>query len=127
MEEKHNKQAFHARLQTLLDDLVHRIYDLTESFPKNEQFGLVSQLRRASLSVVLNYTEGFARQRSAVYKNFLEISYGSLKETKYLVEFCSKRNLIKEKDALFIGNLIEEAGKMLWGIIRSIKDELSHK
>ncbi|PJB19449.1 four helix bundle protein, partial [Candidatus Falkowbacteria bacterium CG_4_9_14_3_um_filter_36_9] len=58
---------------------------ITRSFPKDELYGITSQLRRAALSVILNYIEGYARKRDKVYKNFLEISYGSLKEAKYLL------------------------------------------
>lgn len=119
------RQTYHAKLQGQLDELVHRIYDVTENFPKYEQFGLTSQLRRASLSIVLNYIEGFARQRSTVYKHFLEISYGSLKETKYLISFCFKRNLMKEEDVTIITALVDDSGKMLWGILRNIKQEIN--
>jgi four helix bundle protein len=77
-----------------MDQLVHRVYDVSEHFPKNEVFGVTSQLRRASLSIILNYIEGYARKRKNVYKHFLEISYGSLKDTKYLLYFSFKRKYI---------------------------------
>lgn len=111
---------FHRQLKELMDEFVHRIYDITISFPKEEQFGLTSQMRRAALSIILNYIEGYARQRKNVLKNFLEISYGSLKEVKYLLYFSYKRNLInqdKYRESLAIS---ERIGKMLWGILEKI-------
>jgi len=70
---------FHKNLYKFIDNYVHKVYDVTQNFSREEQFGVISQLRRSALSVMLNYIEGFVRQRSAVLKNFLEISYGLLK------------------------------------------------
>lgn len=103
-----------------MDELVHFTYDLTENFPRKEAFGLTSQLRRAALSVILNYIEGYARQRTAVNKNFLEISYGSLKETKYLIKFSFKRKYITKSQFHRANNYYEEIARMLWGTLRQI-------
>ncbi|MEO8637916.1 MAG: four helix bundle protein [Candidatus Taylorbacteria bacterium] len=115
MEEK--KKDFHDRLKQLMDQYVNKVYDCTNNFPRDELFGLTSQLKRSSLSVILNYIEGFARQRDKVLKNFLETSYGSLKESKYLIYFSFKRKLIKEKEYNELVEMAEEIGKMLWGIL----------
>jgi four helix bundle protein len=72
---------FNVEFRKLVDEYVHEIYDVSKFFPRDEVFGLTSQLRRAALSVALNYVEGYARQRRAVLKNFTEIAYGSLKES----------------------------------------------
>jgi len=104
-----------------MDLYVHRIYDYTEKFPKSEIFGLASQLRRAALSVILNYIEGFARHKKGVLKNFLEISYGSLKESKYLVYFSYKRKYINKKEYEELMKLAEKIGAMLWGTMSNIK------
>lgn len=80
---------------------VKHVYILTESFPRDELFGVTSQFRRASMSVILNYIEGYARRkgsRGKVYNNFLEISYGSLKESKYLVYFSYTENYLTKHD-----------------------------
>jgi len=73
------------------------------------------------LSVILNYIEGFARRRGddcKVYKNFLEISYGSLKESKYLLFFTFEENYIA-KEEYYIGlEMNDKIGKMLWSIIK---------
>jgi four helix bundle protein len=71
------------------------------------------------MSVMLNYVEGFARRRSyecKVYKNFLEISYGSLKESKYLIYFSYTEGYINESDYTKLATLNDEIGKMLWKI-----------
>lgn len=99
-----------------MDEYAHKVYDCTKIFPRGELFGLVSQLRRSSLSVVLNYIEGYARQRKAVLKNFLEISYGSLKESKYMVEFSYKRRYVDKKEHDELVKLADEIGAMLWSI-----------
>lgn len=111
---------FHDVLKKLMDEFVHSIYDLTQSFPKEELFGVASQLRRATLSVILNYIEGYARKKRNVMKNFFEISYGSLKEAKYLLYFSYKRKYLN-KESYIAGLLkVEEIGKMLWGILENL-------
>ena len=71
MEQKaESGKTYHDLLQIKIDEYVHEVYKLAKNFPKEEMYGVTSQLRRASLSVPLNYIEGYARQRSKVYKNF---------------------------------------------------------
>ena len=113
-------QNYHDQLKQLMDELVHKVYDCTLHFPKDELFGVTSQLRRAALSIILNYIEGYARQRKLVMKNFLEISYGSLKETKYLLYFSYKRGFLSKSDYDLCLPLTERIGKMLWGIIEKM-------
>lgn len=99
------------------DALAKGIYEVTNSFPKHEQYGMTSQIRRAGLSVVLNIVEGFARQSPKDYRRFLIISFGSLKEVKYLLEFSLHQNYVSKEgfDKLF--TLTEEVAKILWSII----------
>lgn len=81
-------EGYHEKLKRIIDEYVKEVYLITKNFPKEEIYGLTSQLRRATLSVMLNYVEGYARRKGAgckVYQNFLEISFGSLKESKYLL------------------------------------------
>lgn len=112
-------ETYHQKLKGLMDEYAHFVYKLTRTFPKDEIYGITSQLRRSSVSVILNYIEGYARIKDKVHKNFLEISYGSLKESKYLLHFSFIENYLTKKDYDEALKLSEEIGAMLWGIIRS--------
>lgn len=118
--QKENKTNFHQELKILMDQFLNFIYDLSQNFPKQVQFNLTSQIRRSALSIILNYIEGYARQRKKVLKNFLEISYGSLKETKYLLYFSYKRNFLNQNNYEKGIKIAERIGKMLWGILEKI-------
>ncbi|MEW6408247.1 MAG: four helix bundle protein [Patescibacteria group bacterium] len=115
-----NLNNFHDELKRLLDNFVFEIYEVTKKFPREELYGLTSQLRRAALSIILNYIEGYARQRKAVLKNFLEICYGSLKETKYLLYFSYRQKYLEEKNYIELLNKADRIGKMLWGTIKNL-------
>lgn len=117
-EKGEKKDRYHERLRRLMDEYVHSVYSATRDFPKEELFGATSQLRRAALSVILNYIEGYARQRKAVHKNFLEISFGSLKESSYLTLFSKKEGWLTEISHAKLRKLEEEIGAMLWGVLR---------
>ena len=106
--------SFHAELKRKINDYLHLIYKITRNFPREEVYGVTSQLRRSSLSVMLNYIEGYARIKSKVHKNFIEISYGSLQESKYLLDFCLKEDYISKLEFNRIAPLADEIGAMLW-------------
>jgi len=114
-------KTYHEKLKREMDEYIHFVYSLTRKFPKDELYGVVSQLRRAALSVILNYIEGYARGKEKVHKNFLEISYGSLKESKYLLYFSLVEKYLSEDDYNKAIKLADDIGAMLWGIIRKIK------
>lgn len=114
------EKLFHEELKDQMDKFAHLVYSFTKNFPKEELYGLTSQLRRASLSVVLNYIEGYARMRSKLHKNFLEISYGLLKEAKYLIDFAFTEQYLSKDDHDKAILLSEKIGAMLWGILRKI-------
>jgi len=111
---------FSEKLKGKMDEYVHLVYRLTRNFPREELYGSTSQLRRATLSIILNYIEGFARKRKRVKKNFWEISYGSLKESKYLLYFSLKENYFDQIEYKKVMNLAEEIGAMLWKCLESI-------
>ncbi|MCX6763638.1 MAG: four helix bundle protein [Candidatus Moranbacteria bacterium] len=116
-----NKIRFHDALKIKMDLVIHKIYSETKNFPKEEIYGVTSQLRRSALSIILNYIEGYARNSRNSYRNFLEISYGSLKETKYLVYFSHTEKYICKKEYDEIMSLLDEIGAMLWKLIESKK------
>jgi len=116
------ENEFSKNLKIKMDQYVHLVYDVTKKFPRDELYGAASQLRRSALSVILNYIEGFARQKKAVKRNFWEISYGSLKESKYLLHFSLVEKYLGVKDYKKAIDLSEEIGAMLWKSIQSIKE-----
>lgn len=101
-----------------MDEYAHLAYSVTKSFPKSELFGITSQLRRSALSVTLNYIEGYARFTPAMYQNFLRISFGSLQESKYLIEFSLKEEFLSQKDYDIMAEKADNIGAMLWGMIK---------
>lgn len=107
-------ERFHDTLKKKMDEFVHLVYKITKDFPKSELYGATSQLRRASLSVILNYIEGYARKRRLVKINFFETSYGSLQEAKYLLKFAREEGWVKDNDYSLAVELSEEIGAMLW-------------
>jgi four helix bundle protein len=119
MSEK-EKGGFHAILSELMDSYVDMIYDCTKKFPREEIFGVTSQLRRSALSVPLNYVEGYARQRKNILRNFIEISYGSLKESLHFIKFSENQRFIKSDKTRELENLGDRIGKMLWGILKRL-------
>lgn len=104
-----------------MDDYVHFVYELTRNYPKEELYGVTSQFRRATLSVVLNYIEGYARKRPNVQLNFMEISYGSLQESKYLLDFSFIEKYIDKIEHEAGMAMAEEIGAMLWTELRNLE------
>jgi four helix bundle protein len=80
--------------------LVSEIYKLTNTFPSEEQFGLTPQLRRASVSIISNIAEGFARSSQLETKRFLDIVRSSLVEIDAQIEIALKLNYLNEKDII---------------------------
>ncbi|MFZ5364618.1 MAG: four helix bundle protein [Patescibacteria group bacterium] len=113
---------FHEILKSKMDEFVHLVYKITKNFPIDERFGIISQLRRAAVSVILNYIEGYARRRNKIYKNFLETSYGSLKESEYLLEFSEKEGFVNDSNLKRALELADEIGAMLWSTIEGIEN-----
>ena len=112
---------FHDELKSKMDEYAKLVYGVTKNFPKDEIYGITSQLRRSSLSIILNYIEGYARVKEKVHRNFLEISYGSLKESKYLLFFSEREKYFSRKDYEELMRLADDIGGMLWGIIKKLK------
>jgi len=82
-------------------DLVKLVYEVTQKFPSEEKFGLVSQLRRASVSIPSNIAEGNGRSSDKHYKRFVEMAYGSALELETQLIISVELNFIKENDSIF--------------------------
>ena len=103
------------------DEYARAVYNIIRKFPREEVFGITSQLRRAALSVPLNITEGFARQSRGSYRQFISISYASLKESPYLLGFSLRESYIEHETYENIVALGNEIARMLWAALRTLK------
>lgn len=103
------------------DRLAIRVYELTDSFPKAEQYILVSQIRRAVISVPSNIVEGFNRGTKKEFISFLVIARSSLAELRYQLQFSFKRRYITGATLKSLLEEIEEIGRMINGLIVSLR------
>jgi four helix bundle protein len=100
--------------------LVKIVYSVTKKYPKDEMYGLTSQLRRAAVSVACNIAEGQARNSTGEFKQFLGVSRGSLAETETLLLLSSDLNLISSVELEEITKITDEVGKLLSGLLKSL-------
>jgi four helix bundle protein len=122
MNQESKKQGtFHEILRDKIDAFVHAVYAASKGFPHEELYGVTSQLRRATLSIALNYIEGYARQKNLVMVNFYEIAYGSLQESKYLIQFSYQEKYLGQDVYSRLIKSGEEIGAMLWKTIENRK------
>ena len=108
----------HNPMMKKADQFAHDVYCLTRKFPKEEMYGMISQLRRASLSVILNIIEGFARRENNEFRRFLYFSFGSLKESRYLISFAKDQKYITSEECEKIDALGDEVAKLVWTVIK---------
>lgn len=97
------------------------IYNLTKSFPKDEQYGITSQLRRSSVSVPTNIAEGCGKFTQKDFANFLQISLGSSHEAEYLIFLAFELKYIDEKDYLKLNKSVNEVKAILISLIKKIR------
>jgi four helix bundle protein len=97
----------------IADDLAKKIYKITNKFPTNELYGIISQLKRASLSVPLNIVEGYARNSKKEFHQFLKIALGSVAEGGYLLEFSHEQGFLQEESFKELMTLRDQCGQLL--------------
>jgi four helix bundle protein len=102
-------------------ELVAEIYRLTRAFPADEMFGLVSQLRRAAVSIPSNIAEGYGRTSTGEYKQFLGHARGSLWEVETQILIAPKLKYLGDEEADGLLKLATETGRILQGLIASLK------
>ena len=107
----------------LADEAAILIYRLTQSFPKEEIYGLTSQMRRAAVSVPSNIVEGCSRESRLEYLRFLEIAFGSLQELHYQLRLAGRLGFVNEKGIARGDLLLNETGKVLGALIRYPRKE----
>ncbi|MBR4704050.1 MAG: four helix bundle protein [Paludibacteraceae bacterium] len=100
-----------------------RVYRLIRKFPKEEQFALCSQMRRAAVSITSNIAEGMTRYSAKDKIHFLEISFGSLMELMSQLEVAIDEEYISEEEFHNIETLIAETGRLLSGLQKSFQTD----
>jgi four helix bundle protein len=101
-------------------------YRLTAHFPKDELYGMTSQIRPAAVSIASNIAEGHGRESSGSFIQFLRISQGSLKELETQLLLASRVNLVPGQQVEPVLQRCDELGKMLRSLIRSIQRRQSN-
>ena len=102
-------------------DLAVRIFELTEGFPKKEDYGLTSQIRRSALSVSANISESFGRAHTLDKLNFYYHSRGSLAETKSHLIYGKRVRYFSDSNFIELNTLIESIWKEINRIISTLK------
>jgi len=105
----------------LADELAYKVYQVTRTFPKDEIYGITSQLRRAALSIPTNIVEGYARKGDKELSHFVNISLGSLAEVKYLLNFSCRLGFLAIPEFEELSEGYEELGKKLWKFYEKVK------
>ena len=105
------------------DDLVTKIYMITQEFPATERFGPQSQLRRAAVSAACNIVEGCARRSTSEYLNFLNIAAGSASEARYLVEISCRLGFLGKGEGKATTARYTELAAGLEALIQSLSPE----
>jgi four helix bundle protein len=107
--------------------LAEMCYHLTKTFPKEEAYGMTSQIRRASASVPANIAEGYGRESRAEYIRFLQIAQGSLKEVETHLILSERVGLTYSEAAAETLQQCETVGKMLRSLIRSLQGRMGNR
>ena len=107
-------------------DLAVEVYKLSSKFPKEEIYGMTSQIRRAVTSISLNIAEGYGRNTTKNYINSLYIAKGSLQEVESAVILSVRLNFITDEDCEKVNSLILEEFKMFSSLIYSLENKINN-
>ena len=101
-------------------EIVDDIYRITKSFPKEESYGLTSQMRRCAVSIPSNASEGFARKHNKEYKQFLYIALGSCAELETQIEIASELKYVNGEKKKVLLEKIDHESRMLTNLIKKL-------
>ncbi len=102
-------------------DLVVLVYGITKSYPKEELFGLTSQIRRSVVSIPSNIAEGRSRGTRKDFRSYLLIAYGSANELQTQLEISRRLRFVAEEELKVIDELLLEVLKMLKSMIEKLR------
>jgi four helix bundle protein len=105
-------------------DLVVEVYAISELLPDKEKFGLISQIRRAASSVPANIAEGHDRDSTKEFIRFISIARGSLAELETHIVVATRLNFLSNDKVKKFWTMSQEIGRMLAGLMRSLKSKL---
>lgn len=105
-------------------EFVTEIYNLTKYFPKEEQFGLTNQIRRASVSIPSNIAEGAGRRSDKEFLQFLYISMGSIQEIDTQLLISLNLNYLTKSEYEILLTKLDQISKMISGLIKFVKERL---
>jgi four helix bundle protein len=105
----------------LADELTLAIYRATKKFPKEELFGLTSQLRRSAVSITSNIVEGCARSSHGDYCRFLDMAFGSVREVEYQLTLAARLDYLGGETAAALSRQAGEVAMVLAGLMRSLR------
>ena len=106
-------------------DFVVTIYKTTESFPKEEKFGLISQVRRAAVSVPANIAEGAARRSPKEFVHFISNAQGSASELETELLIAHRLGYLREGAYLELRDTLDKIGRMLIGLTRHLERRMA--
>jgi four helix bundle protein len=104
-------------------DLAEDVFAVSKTFPRDEQFGMSSQMRRASISIASNIAEGAGRQTQREFTQFLYIALGSASELETQIEIARRVELANASDCERLDALLARVAQMLRGLIRTVRPD----
>jgi len=107
--------------------LTQMVYKTTQTFPKEEQFGLTSQLRRAAVSIVANIAEGKGRYHQKEFVQFLCVAAGSASELSTQLVISSRIGICSHDELASLNTTVGRVSRMLQGLIRSIREKANDR
>ena len=101
--------------------MVLKIYEVTKTFPREERYGLTSQLRRSAYSIPMNLIEGGAKNSEGEFRRFVDIAIGSCAEVEYQIELCFDLKYLNETEFNELRDNYTSIGKMLNRLYQKLK------
>jgi len=103
-------------------EMVREIYEMTENFPKNEQFGLVNQIRRSAVSIPSNIAEGAGKNTNRDFNRFISIASGSCNELETQLIISQELNFISKDEYTEMGGKLNRIQNMIFGLQQSLRN-----